>query len=623
MASTAPERPARRRRRSRSGAGDGRAPIAREAWTRLAACTAAAALLQLDGTVITVALPSVARDLHVANSATALILTAYFAAYALMLFPGGRLVDRLGARWVALLGLSVFAVGAALGAVVSSLGLLCATRVLQGIGAGLVSPAALAGAISGFPPERRGTALGIWGASAGMANLIGPLLGGVLTVALGWRADWWALVPLALAAAWAVVVHVPSGRARGRRRGSRQDSQRHGDRGRAGRGADLRGDDRNLLPGRAVPAESRSGYSALGASAVLVVVALLVGAAAPLAGGLVDRRGERLPTMLGFLGAGVGMAILAIPGVSLHGIGTAFALIPIGLGLGMLFVPVSRAALNATPDAAHGRTSAVLSEARLLRRCARRRARGRGTVGRPDRLDRALGPGGRCRRLPAVGAAAGQSVRRGSRPSAWHDRRALSAISDPYPLSHVYPIGSRINDRGHLEIGGCDAVDLATEFGTPAFVVAEDDLRARARAYDADSPRATLTATCCSRPRRSPARPSTGCWRRRVLPATSPPAVSWRWRCAGGFDPATHLSARQRQVCRRARVRARGRASDTSCSTRSTTSSGWSGGCRARRRPGRSDPDHARRLGRHARRDLHRPGRLQVRLRHGGGAVRD
>ena len=99
---------------------------------------------------------------------------------------------------------------------------------------------------------------------------------------------------------------------------------------------------------------------------MLVVVALLVGAAAPLAGSLVDRRGERLPTVLGFLCAGVGMAILAIPGVSLHGIGTAFALIPIGLGLGMLFVPVSRAALNSTPDASHGRVSAILSAARLV-----------------------------------------------------------------------------------------------------------------------------------------------------------------------------------------------------------------------------------------------------------------
>jgi diaminopimelate decarboxylase len=59
----------------------------------------------------------------------------------------------------------------------------------------------------------------------------------------------------------------------------------------------------------------------------------------------------------------------------------------------------------------------------------------------------------------------------------------LDSLPDPYPLSHVYPIGSRVNDRGHLEIGGCDAVELAAEFGTPVFVVAEDDLRARARAY--------------------------------------------------------------------------------------------------------------------------------------------
>jgi DHA2 family methylenomycin A resistance protein-like MFS transporter len=364
MASTAEERPARRRRRSRSRADDGRAPIPREAWTRLAACTAAAALLQLDGTVITVALPSVARDLHVSNSSTALVLSAYFAAYALMLFPGGRLVDRLGARWVSLLGLGIFAVGAALGAVVSSLPLLCLTRVLQGIGAGLVSPAALAGAVSGFPPDRRGSALGIWGASAGMANLIGPLLGGILTVAFGWRAAWWALVPLALAAAWAVFVHVP------------RLVHEVGEEGRGrilnatvAAAALVAGLTFAVMIGTFYLAEQylqkTVHYSALGASAVLVVVALLVGAAAPLAGVLVDRRGERVPTVLGFLCAGAGMAILAIPGVSLHGIGTAFALIPIGLGLGMLFVPVSRAALNSTPDASHGRVSAILSTARL------------------------------------------------------------------------------------------------------------------------------------------------------------------------------------------------------------------------------------------------------------------
>jgi MFS family permease len=361
MASTASEPRSRRRRGER--AADGRTPVPREAWLRLAACTGAAALLQLDGTVITVALPSVARHLHVSNASTAIVLSAYFAAYALLLFPGGRLVDRVGARTVALVGLLAFALGAALGALVSDLALLTLTRVLQGIGAGLVSPAALAGAVSGFPPERRGSALGIWGASAGMANLVGPLLGGVLTVAFGWRAAWWALVPLGLGAAWAVSAHVPrvvhehvAGAARVLNRT-------------VAAAAAVASITFAVMIGTFYLAEQylqkTVHYSALGASAVLVVVALLVGAAAPLAGGLVDRRGERMPTILGFLGAALGMGILALPGVSLHGMGTGFALIPIGLGLGMLFVPVSRAALNSTANASHGSVSAVLSFARL------------------------------------------------------------------------------------------------------------------------------------------------------------------------------------------------------------------------------------------------------------------
>jgi diaminopimelate decarboxylase len=68
------------------------------------------------------------------------------------------------------------------------------------------------------------------------------------------------------------------------------------------------------------------------------------------------------------------------------------------------------------------------------------------------------------------------------KPRPWHDRRGLTDISTQ-TLSHVYPIGSRVDERGHLLIGGCDAVELAAQFGTPAYIVAEDDLRARARAY--------------------------------------------------------------------------------------------------------------------------------------------
>ena len=352
---------------SRDGFTDGSvpAPGSRAAWMRLAACTGAAALLQLDGTLITVALPSLARSMNISSASTSLVLSVYFAAYALTLLPGGILVDRFGARRLALLGLGVFALGAAAGALSSSIGALAATRVLQGAGAGLVSPAALTGAVSGFPPERRGRALGVWGASAGVSNLLGPLLGGLLTIALGWRADWWALVPLALLAAGAIVAHLPP---------VLHDQP-----------AESRGPAVNpvVLAAAFVAAltfavmigsfyiaeqylQRAAGYSPLGASGVLVLAALLVGAAAPIAGRLADRRGERLPSTAGFLATGAGLFVLGLPGVSLHSAVTIAPLIPVGLGLGMLFVPVSRAALNATPTAAHGRTSAALSGGRLL-----------------------------------------------------------------------------------------------------------------------------------------------------------------------------------------------------------------------------------------------------------------
>jgi predicted MFS family arabinose efflux permease len=282
-----------------------------------------------------------------------------------VLLPGGALVDRFGARRLVLVGLVVFAIGAGAGAVTSSIAALVATCIVQGVGAGLVSPAALAGAVSGFPPERRGSALGIWGASAGVSNLVGPPLGGLLIVWLGWRANWWVLVPLALIAAAAIARHVPPAL--------------HGG-GTADKPPAL---NRVVMAATLVAGltfavmigcfylasqylQRAAGYSALGASAALVIVALLVGAAAPLTGRLVDEHGKRLPAMLGFVVAAGGLALLAIPGMPLDNLVTILPLVPVVLGLGMLFVPTSRAALNATPLASHGRTSAILSVGRLL-----------------------------------------------------------------------------------------------------------------------------------------------------------------------------------------------------------------------------------------------------------------
>jgi MFS transporter, DHA2 family, methylenomycin A resistance protein len=341
------------------------ARVSRAAWTRLAACTAAAALLQLDGTLITVALPSVAHSMKVSSAATSVVLTSYFAAYALALPGGGILVDRYGPRNVALIGLGIFALGAASGALCSGLGALTATRIVQGAGAGLVSPAALAGAVSGFPPEARGRALGAWGASAGVSNLLGPVLGGLLTIALGWRGDWWALVPLSAIALAAVCIHVPD---------AVHDSPPRSD-GLTRKpvvlaAAFIASITFAVMIGSFYIGEQYLqrgvGYSALGASGVLVLVALLVGAAAPVAGRLADQRGERLSATIGFALAGAGLLVLGLPGVSLHSLTTILPLVSVGIGLGLLFVPVSRAALNATPSSLHGRTSAVLSGGRLL-----------------------------------------------------------------------------------------------------------------------------------------------------------------------------------------------------------------------------------------------------------------
>jgi MFS family permease len=339
--------------------------VSRDARLRLAACIGAAALLQIDGTIVTVALPSVGDDLGVNSHRLSGVLTAYFVAYGVMLFPGGVLVDRVGCRRVALSGLGLFAGGALIGAIAQSFGVLIVSRLVQGVGAGLVSPASLAGAVSGYPPERRGSALGLWGASSGLANLVGPLVGGLLTVAIGWRACWWFLVPAAGLVAWAISRFVPR--------------EIHAD-----EAPDAAGLRQRVIGAAALVAaltfvvmigaffiaqqylQQAVGYSALGAAAALTLIALLVGVSAPLAGRMSDSRGERETAMLGFGATAVGLVLLGIPGAPLDGVAALPLLAPFGLGIGLLFAPASRAALNAVPQARHGRVSSLLSTSRLL-----------------------------------------------------------------------------------------------------------------------------------------------------------------------------------------------------------------------------------------------------------------
>jgi DHA2 family methylenomycin A resistance protein-like MFS transporter len=342
--------------------GSGQRPVvARAAWRQLAACTTVATLLQLDGTIVTVALPSAGGHFGTTAQGQSWVLTAYFATYAAGLLPGGRMVERLGPRRTAVLGLAVFAAGTLMGALAGSLAVLIASRVVQGVGAGLASPAALTGAVGGFPAERRGTALGIWGAASGLANLVGPLLGGLLTAGWGWRANWWTLLALTLSAAAAALGWV-----------------------RIGTSGPSRAADGPMRTARAASAaaaltfammigtffaieqylQQAAGYGALTAAAAPMVLALFIGAASPVAGRTTDRHGERGPALCGFLAAAVVFGAYAL--LPPHGPLMLPGGVVLGFALGLLFPATSRAALNSVPDTLHGRVSAQLSAGRLL-----------------------------------------------------------------------------------------------------------------------------------------------------------------------------------------------------------------------------------------------------------------
>jgi MFS family permease len=337
----------------------------RRAWQQLAAGTGASALLQADGPLITVALPRVGQHFAVPAGQLAAALVGYFAAYALALPLGGRLTDRVGPRQAAAAGLVLFALGCLAGALAPTFGLLVAARVVQGLGAGCASPAALVGAISSFPPHRRGMALGIWGASTGVANVVSPLLGGELTQTLGWRVTWWSLAALASVLAMAALRTLPT-----RPPNSAPATVAILRNGAVLAAVGLATITFGVLVGFFFLAEQylqqAAGYSPLRAAAAMAVVAVLLGAAAPVAGRLADRNAERPPLQLGIGLLAAGLMLGGSGLTPLHGVGALPILALIGAGLGFLLPPTTRAALRAVPASHSGRVSAALSAGRVV-----------------------------------------------------------------------------------------------------------------------------------------------------------------------------------------------------------------------------------------------------------------
>jgi EmrB/QacA subfamily drug resistance transporter len=173
-------------------------------WLALPVLLTGAFLPILDFNVVNLALPAIRGDLGASSSEVQFVISAYAATYAVFLITGGRLGDLFGRRRMFLLGVTGFTVASALCGIAWSPGMLVAGRILQGLAATIMAPQVLASIRVLFSSEEQGRALGFYGATFGLANICGQVLGGVLVSAhpfgLAWQAIFLINLPIGLAA---------------------------------------------------------------------------------------------------------------------------------------------------------------------------------------------------------------------------------------------------------------------------------------------------------------------------------------------------------------------------------------------------------------------------------------
>src|ERR687883_1350987 len=171
----------------------------RRRWLALAVIVAAQFMVVLDVAIVNVALPSIRTDLHFSQESLQWVITAYSILFGGVLLLGGRLADVLGRRRLFVAGLALFTISSLLDGLAWSEGSLILFRSLQGLGAAMLSPAALSILTTTFREGReRNLALGIWGAASGSGGAAGVLLGGALTSALSWSWIFFINIPVGI-----------------------------------------------------------------------------------------------------------------------------------------------------------------------------------------------------------------------------------------------------------------------------------------------------------------------------------------------------------------------------------------------------------------------------------------
>ena len=382
-------------------------------------------MVGLDATAVNIALPAIGRDLGGGVAGLQWTVDAYTVVVASLLLLAGSLADRFGRRRTLVLGLAFFSAASLASALAPTVGLLVACRAVQAIGGAMLNPVAMAIIANTFTdPRERAQAIGIRGAMFGVSMALGPLLGGLLTGLVGWRAIFLINVPLGLAAIVLTRAFVPESRAAQPRpldpvgqalmtvllgsvifaiiEGSRVGWSSASTLAVFGAAAaalvallsyERRRQEPVIDPRffRSAPFSSAiaitvAAYAAFGgflflttlylqrvrgltplqAGAVLAPMAVVTVVASPLSGLLLGRRGPRLPLLI----AGGGILVGCLP---LSGIGLATPLtfvvgatLVFGVGFGFVNAPVTDAAVAGMPRAQAGTAAAIATTSRML-----------------------------------------------------------------------------------------------------------------------------------------------------------------------------------------------------------------------------------------------------------------